>query len=496
MSNSTNRNRINKHYDRKNPAGIVIDAGPYIGIVKNNVDPSRLGRLEVYIPDLSGQVDGINVPITVTYASPFGGSTKGIPSPDEYFSYEQQTYGFWAVPPDLENQVLVTFVAGDISRGYWFACIPNAESRHMLPGISRLKNDKIIFKGSGLEDRDLNRGNVYLPTSEVNLNSQEKSQRPDMLSLDRIVHQVQAETVIQQGLETDPNRGTITSSSQRESPSRVFGISTPGRPYPDIAKTVESRDVLEEFLKSSTTIADSQINNPQGRSGGHTFVMDDGDVYGDNDLVRLRTAGGHTILMHDTENIIYITNKEGNAWVELAPNGAINVYSAKTMSIRSELDINLHADANVNIQAGDSINFHAEKNIETQSQEKRERIANLHHVDSGRYDLLVGGQMKVKSGTTSGWHVGSGELWMTGSQIHLNTGGKTIATPDHVAPLEQYRKQDVKFDPTTKRWVINPASTLDSIATFTPTHEPWSRETGRLVQNSGTIKPSTKQQDI
>jgi hypothetical protein len=77
---------------------------------------------------------------------------------------------------------------------------------------------------------------------------------------------------------------------------------------------------------------------------------------------------------------------------------------------------------------------------------KSERIANLHHVDSGRYDLLVGGPMKVKSGTTSGWHVGSGELWMTGSQIHLNTGGKTIATPDHVAPLEQYRKQDVKYD--------------------------------------------------
>jgi len=86
MANSTNRRNINKSYDKRIASGIVIDSGPYIGIVKNNVDPARLGRLEVYIPDLAGLVDGPNVPITVTYASPFGGSTKGIPSPDEFFS--------------------------------------------------------------------------------------------------------------------------------------------------------------------------------------------------------------------------------------------------------------------------------------------------------------------------------------------------------------------------------------------------------------------------
>jgi len=216
MANSTNRKRINPLYDRVSTSGIVVDSGPYIGIVKNNVDPARLGRLEVYIPDLSGQFEGSDVGITVTYASPFGGSTRGTLSPDQFFSYEQQTYGFWAVPPDIDNQVLVTFVAGDISRGYWFACVPNADSRHMLPGISRLKNDKTIFKGSGLEGRGLKDGDVYLPTSEVNLNSEDKQQNANMLNLDRIAHQVQAEVVLQQGLETDPVRGTITSSSQRE----------------------------------------------------------------------------------------------------------------------------------------------------------------------------------------------------------------------------------------------------------------------------------------
>jgi len=496
MANSTNRKRINPLYDRVSTSGIVVDSGPYIGIVKNNVDPARLGRLEVYIPDLSGQFEGSDVGITVTYASPFGGSTRGTESEDEVFSYEQQTYGFWAVPPDIDNQVLVTFVAGDISRGYWFACVPNADSRHMLPGISRLKNDKTIFKGSGLEGRGLKDGDVYLPTSEVNLNNNERNEDGNLLNLERVAHQIQAEVVLQQGLETDPVRGTITSSSQRESPSRVFGLSTPGRPYPDVTKTAESKEAVNELLSNPDNR--TQINNPQGRSGGHTLVMDDGDIYGDNDLVRLRTAGGHTILMHDTENIIYITNKDGTAYVELTPNGAVNVYSAKTLSVRSELDINLHADANVNIQAGDSINCFAEKNIEVQAQQKRERVANEHLIDAGRYDLRVGAQLKILSGAESGWTVTGGELWLTGTQVHLNTAGKKIDVPDRVAPLEQYQKQNVKYDTEINRWVIVPVkdSTLASITTFTPTHEPWSRETGELQRNNGTLIPSKKQQDI
>jgi hypothetical protein len=494
--------RVSGSYDKDKTPGIKLDSGPFVGIVKNNTDAARLGRLKVYIPDIGGDEKASTSWFTVTYASPFYGQTTGTDSAaDSNFGTEQQTYGFWAVPPDLDNQVLCTFVAGDPSRGFWFACIPTSQSKHMIPGIARGRDFPDGARGQYVYppeldpvNRELTKRNVYLPNSELNLNSTEKDTRPDYLAFPKVVHSFQAETVIQQGLETDPVRGTITSSSQRETPSAVFGISTPGRTVNDLKDKFKTKQAIDEELnKPESTITSNQRT---ARKGGHTLVMDDGDVYGDSNLVRLRTAGGHTILMHDTENIIYITNKDGTAYVELTPNGAVNVYSAKTLSVRSELDINLHADANVNIQAGDSINFHAEKNIETHSRNKSERITNLHHVDSGRYDLLVGGPMKVKSGATSGWHVGSGELWMTGSQIHLNTGGKTIATPDHVAPLEQYRKQDVKYDTKINRWVINPASTLDSIATFTPTHEPWSRETGRLVQNSGTIKPSTKQQDI
>jgi len=494
--------RVSGSYDKDKTPGIKLDSGPFVGIVKNNTDAARLGRLKVYIPDIGGDEAVSSSWFTVTYASPFYGQTTGTDSSaDSNFGTEQQTYGFWAVPPDLDNQVLCTFVAGDPSRGFWFACIPTSQSKHMIPGIARGRDFPDGARGQYVYppeldpvNRELTKRNVYLPNSELNLNSTEKDTRPDYLAFPKVVHSFQAETVIQQGLETDPVRGTITSSSQRETPSAVFGISTPGRTVNDLKDKFKTKQAIDaELNKPESTITSNQRT---ARKGGHTLVMDDGDVYGDSNLVRLRTAGGHTILMNDTENIIYITNKEGNAYVELTPNGAVNVYSAKTLSVRSELDINLHADANVNIQAGDSINCFAEKNIEVQAQQKRERVANEHLMDAGRYDLRVGGQIKIKSGTTSGWTVGQGELWLTGTQVHLNTSGKAVDVPDRVAPLEQYKKQNVKYDTEINRWVIDEASTLASIATFTPTHEPWSRETGELQQNNGVLKPSTKQQDI
>ena len=497
MADSTKLN-VSRDYDKDQTLGIKLDSGPYIGIVKNNVDPARLGRISVYIPDLGGDQKSPTSWHIVTYASPYAGSTRGTGSGFDKFGAEKQSYGIWTTPPDLENQVLVTFVSGDRSRGYWFACIPTVDSRHMTPGMSSLTGDKLVLGPAtdGLTGRGLNSQDVRLPASEVNLNSTAagaNADKQDYLSQPRVAHTVQSEVVIQQGLETDMVRGTITSSSQREAPSAVFGISSPGRESEDPADQNSNKQALDRQL-SKKTIGEKSVRS---RKGGHTFVMDDGDVYGDSNLVRVRTAGWHTILMHDTENIMYITNKEGNAYVELAPNGAVNVYSAKTFSVRSESDINFHSDANVNIQAGNSINCFAERNLEIQTQDKRERIANSHLVDvDNRYNLRVGGELKIQSGTLSGWTVTEGQLQLTGEFIHFNTPGAEIKVPDRVAPLEQYKQNDVRFDPGTKRWVTDNTSTLDSIASFTPTHEPWSRETGVLQRNNGTLKPSTKQQDI
>ena len=521
---------------RETTKGIKVDSGPYIGIIKNNADPTRQGRLQVWIPELSGKEASDSNWYTVSYASPFFGSTQGLPgSPDGNFG--QQTYGFWAVPPDINNRVLVTFVMGDASKGYWFACIPNIQTQQMVPAVGRPANNKNIdIPTSFGKDRGIPSTieEVYLPASEVNLESSTKDKDPNYLNLNRQVLTHQANIVVQQGLETDPVRGTVTSSSQRETPSQVVGLSSPGRTSPDTA-TDFSRAQLNALIKQGKDgLTLNTLQSFPFRKGGHSFVMDDGDIYGDSQLVRLRSAGGHQILMNDTANVIYISNSLGTNWIELTPDGSINIYSGNSVNIRSEMDLNFHADGNVNMHAGDTIRMYAGSTIHSQTKTQLTKADDLYNINAGVVGIKSGGNMDLQSlngswqtagltnfnferlhvrttketvinsatnagtGTVSGWNTNTGELWVKGSKVYLNTAGKVPITPDSPTPpainpdLLLYKQQGVNFDNTTKRW-RKEAGKFESVAPFAPTHEPWSRTSGAQKQADGTVVPPKTQ---
>ena len=521
---------------RETTKGIKVDSGPYIGIIKNNADPTRQGRLQVWIPELSGKETSDANWYTVSYASPFFGSTLGLPgSPDGNFG--QQTYGFWAVPPDVNNRVLVTFVMGDASKGYWFACIPNIQTQQMVPAVGRPANNKNIDVPTSFgKNRDIpsTTEQVYLPASEVNLENLTKDKDPNYLNLNRQVLTHQANIVVQQGLETDPVRGTVTSSSQRETPSQVVGLSSPGRTSPDTA-TDFSRAQLNALIKQGKDgLTLNTLQSFPFRKGGHSFVMDDGDIYGDSQLVRLRSAGGHQILMNDTANVIYISNSLGTNWIELTPDGSINIYSGNSVNIRSEMDLNFHADGNVNMHAGDTIRMYAGSTIHSQTKTQLTKADDLYNINAGVVGIKSGGNMDLQSlngswqtagltnfnferlhvrttketvinsatnagtGTVSGWNTNTGELWVKGSKVYLNTAGKVPITPDSPTPpainpdLLLYKQQGVNFDNTTKRW-RKEAGKFESVAPFAPTHEPWSRTSGAQKQADGTVLPPKTQ---
>ena len=115
----------------------AINPYPYVGVVKNNLDPTRSGRLQVYIPDLGGPPDEPNNWRTVSYASPFQGYTpltqksSEKPSQANRFETVHHTYGMWMVPPDIGVQVIVLFVGGDPLRGYWIACVNQIGRAHV-----------------------------------------------------------------------------------------------------------------------------------------------------------------------------------------------------------------------------------------------------------------------------------------------------------------------------------------------------------------------------
>jgi len=227
----------------------------------------------------------------------------------------------------------------------------------MLPALGSSMNTDLTYASTTVTS-SYAAGNAA-PVTEFNENIPGNNTNANFYNLAKPIHEPQYAILKQQGLNQDTTRGTITSSSQRETPSAVFGISTPGRPLndpatdPNYVTKLNAGTLTEEYYRVKT------------RKGGHTFVMDDGSVLGVDQLVRLRTAGGHQILMHDTEQTIYISHATGNSWVELTKDGSINIYSKNDLSFRSEGNVNIHSDKNINLNAGG--NIHVNKTISNTS---------------------------------------------------------------------------------------------------------------------------------
>jgi len=118
--------------------GRVRENGIYIAKVKDVGDAQRMGRISVWIPEMGGDPEKRESWIVASYAAPFAGATsvRGVRDDDQTMEGSQQSYGFWMVPPDLENEVLVCFSDGDTSRCFWFACIYQQNMNHMIPGIA------------------------------------------------------------------------------------------------------------------------------------------------------------------------------------------------------------------------------------------------------------------------------------------------------------------------------------------------------------------------
>jgi hypothetical protein len=409
------------------------EAGPYIGVVKGNVDPLRMGRLQVNIPSLSKTADPISGNlITCEYLSPFYGAKDvrySIPGSTDYKD-GQHSYGFWAVPPDIGTRVLVIFAEGKMDQAFWIGCVQDPVTNHMVPGIaaSEKTHDSLdgTFTGADAgfqQDKQSTYGTKTVPAGEVNRQNPASNPALNYDSFNKPIHPL-AEVLLNQGLSADPVRGTTTSSARRETPSSVFGISTPGP---------KDTSTTTQFVGTK----DSKKQDFVTRKIGHTFVMDDGDANGGNQLTRLRTASGHQLLMHDTEGVVYLANGSGKAFIEMDKNGKISIYSDRGIAIRSEGDFNLHSDKNINFHAKEKINFTAEENVVVNA-EKYVYVMG----DSGILSASQSGSVRhfAKDGITSytngtQLHGAGGRIDLAGSQVHFNSvGAKSIWGPGWLKP--------------------------------------------------------------
>ena len=442
--------------------GTVSDAGPYEAIVVGHVKGNRMGQLLVHITDWQGaivDVGGVNPDaIPASYASPFYGTTYGTDTqqlPDGPVT-SGQSYGFWFVPPDVGNKVLVTFVGGDISRCYWFACIYDTTSHHMVPGIARAiggTNDTIVPAGDSISE--YLSGDSILPVVEFDTGVSAKTafNADGLENTLRYIHEYQSVKYASQGLDRDPIRGAISSSSMREAPSNVYGISTPGRKG-TAGDQVAGRPSIVVF-----------------RQGGHQFVMDDGDEDGNDQLVRLRTAGGHQILMNDKEHVLYIASDTGQQWLEFSPNGQINVYGAGGFNVRTKGPMNFHSDSTIKMNAMSfDVNATLGISFKTFGSFSASAVTSASVSANGKLSLTGLGMASLTAGAKL--DISSlGDTNIVGTILRLNSGKPSIPFPALPAIPKSY--PDVEYD--GKKWVVS--SAVSSICTVVPTHEPWKRPT-------------------
>ena len=326
------------------------NSGPFLATVKETVDPARMGRLGVNIPALTNTKKPTLEQLTwCQYLPPFYGITPlaGVNGQDPYgYKSSQSSYGMWAIPPDIDTTVLVIFAKGDggSPTAFWIGCVQEPLMNQQVPGYGSTTETAMPASGG---DFSQSKQEVYgtdaVPAGEKNRKTTEVAVQ--FAQQKYPINERLAEQLTGQGLIKDPVRGTTTSSARRESPSAVFGISTPGRIAPDSAEP-----------RINVDGSPVRVN----RESGHSFVMDDGAADGSSQLTRLRTASGHQILMHDTDGSIYIANGSGNAYIEMQSSGRIDVYSGVGgINLRTEGDFNLHSDSNINMHANGQVRMSA-----------------------------------------------------------------------------------------------------------------------------------------
>jgi len=468
MADNIQRNKgvaSNYRFDR---GGMSAIFGPFVGVVKNNVDPTRQGRLQVFIEQLAGtNPEDETLWRTVSYCSPFYGATPPQPgkkgSTDTvggYLDGNPQSYGMWFTPPDLGVSVLCFFAGGDPNLGYYMGCIPDQGMTHMIPAIGA--STKFDLQNSDQKSYYL--GATVLPVTEINPNNEQIDDNPQFYNQPKPVHSFLAAEMFQQGTLADTQRGPISSTSQRESPSAVFGISTPGRPVYNGG--LSESDIQKRIEDNSITSSDVNVI---GRRGGHSLVMDDGNIEGKDNLVRVRTSGGHQITMSDDGNFLYIIHANGQAWLELGQEGTLDVYATNSVNVRTQGTINLHADEDINMFAGGKINMKSAggTTIETEKKLTLSSTEETIMYSKARIAVRADGSLALVSRKGS-WNAGS-DMTLQAGGIDLNGGSAENVEPPK--KLEKRVMPDTEFNQATG-WQVAPVG-LESIVTRAPTHEPW-----------------------
>ncbi len=153
--------------------------GKFAGTVMNNLDPSGLGRLQAFVPEVLGEV-------------PTGWAKPCVP-------YAGPTSGFFSTPP-IGAGVWLEFEAGDVSRPIWTGCYWGAGELPMKPpGSPSQPTTKIWRSELGLSAVLDDAAQTITLTDSVGVNLMEISVPSATVTIKSAARVVVDSAIIQQG---------------------------------------------------------------------------------------------------------------------------------------------------------------------------------------------------------------------------------------------------------------------------------------------------------
>lgn len=470
---------------------LKTEPGPFLARVVRHIDGTYSGMLDVEVLHESfiRETDPAGKIRRVRYLNPFYGTTPAVKTTDSTQTYDntQKSYGMWMVPPDVGALVVVLFIQGKPELGFWVGCVQENEfSNFMIPGVAATKfvdsTDTEFPRVPAAEY------NPNVPSVNVNKADPTKTLKP--------VHPFTKILKIQ-GLLKDDIRGITTSSARRETPSAVFGFSTPG-------------PLDKQQGAPSSVLPGSTSRKFTSRLGGSSFVCDDGDdrflrktdpasgppVYSSveqqetpvdptavtrphNELIRIRTRTGHQILLHNSEDLIYIGNSRGTAWIELTSDGKIDVFANDSVSFRTNADFNFSAGRDVNIEGKRNVNIKAGGKIHAQSTSSLSFVAGSDLKITAKANIEVASSQNVRLSSKKKTEINStmDVLITSGASTQLLSTGSHLITAAIIglngAPAQPATPATEASELKVNTLPTNDGKTLSSIMNRVPTAEPY-----------------------
>ncbi len=375
-----------------------------VGIVKDNRDPKKMGRLKVWIENSSSLEGSKSGWITCSYASPFAGNTKGVPNAKGFGDYPK-SYGFWAVPPDVGTRVFVFFVNGRQELAFWFGCAYDTNMNGMVPAPG----------ASVMNDSE---HNGPIPVVEYDRNS------PNGDVNARYINAPLLDGLLKQKIAHDPLVGAINRSSRRQAPAQVYGMSTPRG----------NHIVLDDGYLDSELVAKYWDDNADDIQHTETGNPANDTVVGARKCegILLRTRSGAQIFISESDGFIFMINRDGTARMSMSAEGDIE-FNGRDIKLRATRNLELRADQNMKTEVYGKSNTMITGTTQTEHKGKYEFTCHADSVTNvdGHKNVYVKGGLALQGDASV--HVSSpsnvnveakGSLNLIGSSGIKMTGGR------------------------------------------------------------------------